>query len=141
MGTINGKDFIERLNKLENEIWFDGEKIKGEISEHLAFKGILKAKASLYDLQNDPILKEDMTFLLPGKEEPIGNSYLQPKTKEDLKRRRKMMEYWARHTHGMMGRSPDYMNTVIMSFASSASILKGRENCFPENIESLYERA
>lgn len=141
MGTINGKDFIDRLNKLENEIWFDGEKIKGKISEHPAFKGILKEKASLYDLQNDPVIKEEMTFFLPGKEEPIGISYLQPKTNEDLKRRRKMMEFWARHTHGMMGRSPDYMNTVVMSFASSASILKGKENCFPENIESLYERA
>ncbi|PFP27637.1 4-hydroxyphenylacetate 3-monooxygenase, oxygenase component [Bacillus sp. AFS073361] len=141
MGTISGKDFIDRLNKLENEIWFDGERIKGKISEHLAFKGILKAKASLYDLQNDPVLKEEMTFCLPGKEEPIGLSYLQPKTKEDLKRRRKMMEYWARNTHGMMGRSPDYMNTVLMSFASSAVLLRGKENCYPENIQCLYERA
>lgn len=141
MGTISGKEFIDRLNKLENEIWFDGLKLKGKISEHPAFKGILKAKASLYDLQNEPELKEEMSFFLPGKEEPIGISYLQPKTKEDVKRRRKMMEYWAKHTHGMMGRSPDYMNTVIMSFASSASILDGRENCFPENIQSLYERA
>ena len=141
MGTISGKDFIDRLNKLENEIWFDGEKIKGKISEHPAFKGILKAKASLYDLQNDPVLKEEMTFCLPGKEEPIGLSYLQPKTQEDLKRRRKMMEYWARNTHGMMGRSPDYMNTVLMSFASSAVLLRGRENCYPENIQCLYERA
>lgn len=141
MGTISGKEFIDRLNNLENEIWFDGEKIKGKISEHPAFKGILKEKASLYDLQNDPVLKEEMTFFLPDKEEPIGLSYLQPKTKEDLKRRRKMMEHWARITHGMMGRSPDYMNTAVMSFASSASLLEGRENCFPENIQSLYERA
>jgi 4-hydroxyphenylacetate 3-monooxygenase len=141
MGTINGKNFIDRLNKLENEIWFDGERIKGEISEHPAFKGILKAKASLYDLQNDPVLKEEMTFFLPDIEEAIGLSYLQPKTKEDLKRRRKMMEHWARITHGMMGRSPDYMNTAVMSFASSISLLKDRENCFPENIQCLYERA
>ncbi|MEH7375419.1 4-hydroxyphenylacetate 3-monooxygenase, oxygenase component [Neobacillus drentensis] len=141
MGIINGKNFIDRLNKLENEIWFDGEKIKGKISEHPAFKGILKAKASLYDLQNNPVLKDEMTFFLPEKEEPIGLSYLQPKSKEDLKRRRKMIENWAIHTHGMMGRSPDYMNTAVMSFASSASLIKGRENCFPENIRFLYERA
>lgn len=141
MATTNGNNFIERLNKMENEVWFDGEKIKGNISEHFAFKGILKTKASLYDLQHDPQLKKEMTFFLPDHEEPIGISYLQPKTKEDLKKRRKMMEYWARNTFGMMGRSPDYMNTVVMSFASSASILNGRENCFPENIQSLYERA
>ena len=120
MGTINGQDFIERLNKLGNEIWYEGAKIKGEISEHPAFKGILKAKASLYDLQNDPDLEDEMTFYLPNKQEPIGLSYLQPRTKEDLKKRRKMIEKWARLTHGMMGRSPDYMNTAIMSFAASA---------------------
>jgi 4-hydroxyphenylacetate 3-monooxygenase len=141
MGIINGKEFIERLNKLENEIWFDGKKIEGTISEHPAFKGILKTKASLYDLQNEPALKKEMTFFLPDNEKPIGLSYMQPKTKEDLKRRRKMMEHWARFTHGMMGRSPDYMNTAVMSFASSSAILRGKENCFPENIQSLYERA
>lgn len=142
MSIINGRDFIERLNKMKNEIWFDGEKIKGEISEHPAFKGILKSKASLYDLQNTDDLKEEMTFLSPETGNQIGLSYLQPKTKEDLKRRRKMIEHWARHTHGMMGRSPDYMNTVVMSFASSTTyILKGKENCFPENIQSVFENA
>ncbi|MBM7650955.1 4-hydroxyphenylacetate 3-monooxygenase, oxygenase component [Neobacillus cucumis] len=141
MGIINGKEFIDRLNKMKNEIWVDGEKVKGKISEHPAFKGILNSKASLYDLQNDPSLKPEMTFFLPNKEEPIGMSYLQPKTKEDLKSRRKMIEQWALSTHGLMGRSPDYMNTAIMSFASSAPLLKNRKNCFPENIQSLYERA
>ncbi|PFO06566.1 4-hydroxyphenylacetate 3-monooxygenase, oxygenase component [Bacillus sp. AFS076308] len=141
MGIINGRDLIERLNKMKNEIWFDGEKIKGEISEHPAFKGILKSKAALYDLQNSQDIKNEMTFLLPENQNTIGLSYLQPKTKEDLKRRRKMIEHWARHTHGMMGRSPDYMNTVVMSFASSANVLRDRENCFPENIQSLYEMA
>jgi 4-hydroxyphenylacetate 3-monooxygenase len=141
MGTIYGKDFIDRINKSKNEIWYDGEKIKGEISEHPAFKGVVMTKASLYDLQNSPNLKDEMTFFLPEKQDPIGLSYLQSKTKEDLKRRRKMIEHWARHTHGMMGRSPDYMNTVVMSFASSAALLKDRENCFPKNIQCLYERA
>lgn len=52
-----------------------------------------------------------------------------------------MIEHWARHTHGMIGRSPDYMNTAIMSYAASAPLLEGRNNCFPEIIQSLYERA
>ncbi|MEH7332094.1 4-hydroxyphenylacetate 3-monooxygenase, oxygenase component [Neobacillus drentensis] len=141
MGTINGKEFIDRLNQMGTEIWYDGKKVEGNLSDHPAFRGLLQTKASLYDLQKETTLKDEMTFILPGKEDPIGLSYLQPTTKEDLKRRRKMMEHWARHTHGMMGRSPDYMNTVIMSFASSAPLFHGREDCFPENIKSLYERA
>ncbi|WP_286228482.1 4-hydroxyphenylacetate 3-monooxygenase, oxygenase component [Neobacillus mesonae] len=141
MGTISGKEFIERLNKLENEIWLNGEKIKGKLSEHPAFKGILRSKAALYDLQNDSVLKDEMTYFSPEKGERIGLSYLQPKTKEDLRKRRRMMEHWARYNHGIMGRSPDYMNTAVMSFASSKYLLENRENCFPENIQSLYERA
>src|SRR3954452_7964528 len=104
MGIIDGFTFLQRLNQMQPEIWYDGEKIEGKLSEHHALKGILHTKASLYDLQNTVHLKEEMTFLSPETGKQIGLSYLQPKTKEDLKRRRKMIEIWARHTHGMMGR-------------------------------------
>ncbi|KZR58042.1 4-hydroxyphenylacetate 3-monooxygenase, oxygenase component [Pseudobacillus badius] len=141
MGVVNGKELIDRLNQLKTEIWFDGEKVAGNLSEHPAFKGLLQTKASLYDLQCQPELKEQMTFVSPSTGERVGLSYLQPKTKEDLLKRRKMIEQWARHTGGLMGRSPDYLNSVLMSFASSAELLTGRENCFPEHIRSLYELA
>lgn len=42
MGTITGRDFIARLNGLNTEIWFDGQKVKGPISEHPAFKGVIQ---------------------------------------------------------------------------------------------------
>lgn len=45
MGIINGKMFIDRLNQLGNEIWLDGEKIEGQISEHPAFKAFWKRSA------------------------------------------------------------------------------------------------
>ncbi|MGM0947307.1 MAG: 4-hydroxyphenylacetate 3-monooxygenase, oxygenase component [Bacillota bacterium] len=141
MGIINGKEFIDRLNKLENEVWYDGEKIAGHISDHPAFKGIIRTKSSLYDLQTKDEVMNEMTYCLPGEHDPIGLSYLQPKTKSDLRKRRNMIEHWARHTHGMMGRSPDYMNTVMMSFASSAELLRGKENCFPEHILDVYKQA
>ena len=141
MGAINGKTFIHRINQLNNEIWFNGEKVEGKISEHPAFTGILQTKAALYDLQYDPHLKDDMTFTSPTSGERIGLSYLQPKTKEDLVKRRKMMEHWARYTNGMMGRSPDYLNSVLMSFASSANFLNGKENCFPKHLQAFYEYA
>lgn len=141
MGAMNGTDFINRLNKLDTEIWLDGEKVEGKISEHPAFKGIIQSKASLYDMQHDPKFKDEMTFTSKETGDEVGLSFLQPKTKEDLIRRRKASEHWARKTGGFMGRSPDYLNTAMMSFATSSSILKDQENCFPENIQSLYELA
>ena len=141
MGAINGKDYINRLNQLNNEIWYDGEKIEGLLSEHPAFKGLIQSKAALYDLQHDPKIKDEMTFISPVSGELIGLSYLQPKTKEDLIRRRKMTEHWARYSGGIMGRSPDYLNTVLMSFASSVSFLKNKDKCFPNNLQAFYELA
>lgn len=140
MGIVNGKTFLERISGLSTEIWLDGERVR-DISNHPSFKGILQSKASLYDLQCDPILKEEMTFSSPLSSEAVGMSYLQPRTKEDLLKRRKMIMRWAQETAGMMGRSPDYLNTVIMSFATSASLLEGKENCYPNHIQSLYEMA
>jgi 4-hydroxyphenylacetate 3-monooxygenase len=139
MAAINGKEYINRLNLLNNEIWYDGEKIEGQLSEHPVFKGLIQSKAALYDLQHNPKIKDEMTYISPKSGELIGLSYLQPKTKEDLIRRRKMTEHWARYSGGIMGRSPDYLNTVLMSFASSISFLKNKENCFPNNLQAFYE--
>jgi len=141
MGVISGKALIERIDRMNTEIWLDGSKLVEKPSNHPAFKGILQAKAALYDMQTNPNRLKDMTFPSPLTGNPVGLSYLQPKTMEDLRKRRTMMEAWAKATYGMMGRSPDYLNTVIMSLASSAGLLAGEENCFPENIKSLFEEA
>lgn len=75
MGAINGNEFINRVNQLKNEIWFDGQKIEGLISEHSAFKGIIQEKAALYDLQLNPKFKNEMTFLSPETGDSIGLSF------------------------------------------------------------------
>lgn len=139
MGAINGENYINRLNALNNEIWLDGEKLEGLISEHPVFKGLIQTKASLYDLQHNPKIKDEMTFVSPLTGERVGLSYLMPKTKEDLIKRRKMMEHWARHTHGILGRSPDYLNSVLMGFTSSAALLEGQENCYPDNLRAFFK--
>ncbi|TQR11632.1 4-hydroxyphenylacetate 3-monooxygenase, oxygenase component [Psychrobacillus soli] len=141
MSAITGKQYIERIDQLKTEIWIDGKHVTGNISEHPAFKGIMKSQATLYDLQHDASLKETMTYPSPSTGEAVGMSYLQPKTKEDLVKRREMIQQWARSNNGLMGRSPDYMNTTLMAFASSSELLKGKKNCFPEHLRSFYEYA
>ena len=43
---------------------------------------------------------------------PVGLSFIQPRTVDDLVRRRAMVKIWADATCGMFGRSPDYMNVM-----------------------------
>ncbi|MDE5413362.1 4-hydroxyphenylacetate 3-monooxygenase, oxygenase component [Alkalihalobacterium chitinilyticum] len=141
MGAIRGKDYIDRINQLQSEVWIDGKRVEGKISEHPAFRGVLKSQAKLYDLQHDASRKELLTYPSPTSGERVGISFMMPKTKRDLKKRRIMVQEWAKTNAGMMGRSPDYMNTVLVSFVASQHILEGNENCFPENLISLYEHA
>lgn len=139
MPAITGAQYLNRINKLKPNVWIDGKQVTGNISEHPAFKGVMKSQASLYDLQHDEKLKDIMTYTSPTSGETVGLSFLMPKTKEDLARKREMVQQWARVSNGMMGRSPDYMNTTIMTLAASAHLLEGKENCFPENIKAYYE--
>ncbi|MFD2044768.1 4-hydroxyphenylacetate 3-monooxygenase, oxygenase component [Ornithinibacillus salinisoli] len=141
MPAITGIDFINRINNLKNEIWLNGERISGKISEHPAYKGAIQSQAKLYDLQQDPERVDFMTYDSPITGEKIGTSYQPPKTKNDLANRSKMIQEWAKSCHGMLGRSPDYMNTVLMSLASSASLLEGKDNCFPDHLVTFYEQA
>ncbi len=141
MPAITGNDYINRIDELKTNVWIDGNLVTGNISEHSAFKGVMESQAALYDLQHDASLKDVMTYQSPSTGDRVGISYLQPKTKEDLVKKRAMVQQWAKSNNGMMGRSPDYMNTVLMALASSVNYLKGKENCFPDNILAFYEYA
>ncbi len=141
MPAITGNDYINRIDQLQTNVWIDGKPVTGKISEHAAFKGIMKSQAALYDLQHEESLQGVMTYPSPSTGHQVGMSYLQPKTIEDLVKRRGMVQQWAKSNNGMMGRSPDYMNTVLMALASSVNLLKGKENCFPENVLAFYEYA
>ncbi|MDQ0271498.1 4-hydroxyphenylacetate 3-monooxygenase, oxygenase component [Cytobacillus purgationiresistens] len=141
MPAINGDEYISRIDQLKTTVWIEGNPVTGNISEHPAFKGVMNSQKKLYDLQYNEQLKNQLTYQSPLTEEPVGMSYLQPRTIDDLVKRRTMIQYWAKLNNGMMGRSPDYMNTVLMAFASSVDLLRGKPNCFPENITRFYEYA
>ncbi len=141
MAIRTGKAYIDAIDKLKSDVWIDGQPITGKISEHPAFRGVMKSQAKLFDAQHDEALEKVMTYQSPSSGEKVGTSFLQPKTADDLVNRRKMIQQWALLSNGMMGRSPDYMNTVLTALASSTSLLEGKANCFPENIIAFYENA
>ena len=88
MPAITGRQYIERIDQLKTDIWIEGKRVTGNISEHPAFKGIIKSQAALYELQHHKDLKDILTYLSPTTKNRVGISYLQPKTKEDLVTRR-----------------------------------------------------
>ncbi|WP_102348594.1 4-hydroxyphenylacetate 3-monooxygenase, oxygenase component [Bacillus sp. Marseille-P3661] len=139
MAVCNGKQYIDRINGLKTNIWIDGKPIHGIISEHLAFKGVISSQARLYDLQHNNELKDLMTFKSPVTGDLVGTSFLEPKTKDDLEKRRLMIQEWAKETAGMMGRTPDYMNTVLMVLNAASTLFSFQDQKCAENFRAYFE--
>ncbi|MFC0522020.1 4-hydroxyphenylacetate 3-monooxygenase, oxygenase component [Pontibacillus salicampi] len=139
MPVISGDEYKKRIDRMHAEIWLDGSPIQGRISEHPAFRGAIKSQGELYDLQLKH--KDVMTYTSDKTGNAVGASFLIPRTKEDLEKRRQMVQVWARHTGGLMGRSPDYMNTAITAYAASSTVIKGEMNSYPERLTAFYEMA
>ena len=140
MPAMDGKMYLDRVRKLKANIWIDGQKITEDITEHYAYKGILASKAKLFDVQLEKENIDVMTYTSSLTGNRVGTSFLQPKTKEDLEKRRITTQKWASTSGGMMGRSPDYMNTGLMALGSAWEIFQDDHNR-GKNIKNLYEFA
>jgi 4-hydroxyphenylacetate 3-monooxygenase len=139
MGAKTGAEYIERLDSQPRDVWIHGERVEGKISEHPAFRGVIRSMARLYDMQHDPALRDEMTYEEGGGR--YGLSWLVPRTKEDLERRGRMMRRWAEASFGMMGRTSDYLNVAIMAMAQASAYFAGNDPRYAENIRNYYEYA
>lgn len=136
MTLLTGQQFIERLNKMENNIIIEGKNVTGDISEHPAFEGIIKTKASIYDMYFQKELQSKLTFKKEGT--IIKRSLQKPETKHDLQTRREATQLIAKSNGGTIGRSPDYIHTAIMTLSQSKDFF---EATFQSNLLSIYEQA
>jgi 4-hydroxyphenylacetate 3-monooxygenase len=135
MGIRSGRSYLESLRD-GRQIWIDGE-LAADVAADRRFAGAARTIAELYDMQGDA----RMTFPSPRDGAPVGLSYLQPRTVDDLVRRREMVKVWADATCGMMGRSPDFMNVMVSGFASASQAFAERDKKFGDNVRIFYEYA
>ncbi len=139
MGARNGKQYLAGLREQPREVWLGGERVR-DVTSHPGLSGGARAIASLYDMQCDPGLQDEMTYRSPSSGERVGLSFIIPRTRDDLERRSKMMLNWARATCGMMGRSPDFMNVTYAAWAGAADFFgQGGRPEFAENMRRYYE--
>ena len=139
MGAKTGAEYISRIDKRNQNVWISGKKVEGKISEHIAFKNVIRSVADLYDMQFERALLHDMTYI--ENEERFGTSFFIPKTVHDLIKRRRMMKIWADFSGGMMGRSPDFLNSAVMAMGQAASYFAKNGDRFADNIKAYYEFA
>jgi 4-hydroxyphenylacetate 3-monooxygenase oxygenase component len=135
MALRNGQEFIEGLRRNPREVWVAGRRVE-EITTDPVFRRPIAGIAQLYDLQTRPENREVMSYEEDG--ERIGTSFMIPRSQADLVRRRESMTIWANATFGMIGRSPDFLNTTLMTWAESADFFAQRGERFADNVRNYY---
>ena len=138
MPARTGEEYIKGLQQQECEVWLGGERVK-DVTTHPGLANGVRAIASLYDMQHDAALRDEMTYVSPTTGDRVGLSFIIPRTRPELEQRRTMMLHWARATCGMVGRSPDFMNVTFAAWAAAAEYFgRGRPE-FAGNMRRYYE--
>ncbi len=138
MGARTGQQFLDGLRQAKAEIWIGGERVE-DVTTHPATRNAARSVAHLYDMQHDPALKDRLTYPSPTSGEPVGMSFLTPKTREDLQRRGAAMKLWADYSGGFMGRTPDYLNSSFMALAAAAEYFNGNDPRHGGHVRDYYE--
>src|SRR2546427_6723374 len=138
MPARTGAAYLQGLRERNTEVWLGHERIR-DVTAHPALHRGARSVAHLYDMQHDPTLCDEMTYISPTSSERVGLSFLTPRSLDDVQRRSRMMLHWARYSGGLLGRSPDYLNASIMASAAAAEFYTQNDPRFADNVRNYYE--
>jgi 4-hydroxyphenylacetate 3-monooxygenase len=105
---------------------------------HPAFANCARSIASLYDMQMEH--PEAMTFRTDDGGR-AGMSFIQARSADDVRKRSRMMKAWADFSGGMLGRTPDYLNSSIAAMGAARGFFAESDPRFGESIASYYNEA
>ena len=121
--------------KDEREVWLGARRI--DVSSDPAMAGSLGGMAGYFDWQrqhSDGCLARD-----PVSGEEMNASLILPRSKEALEVRHRAFDRFARYSHGMLGRTPDYVNVTLAGFTARRDIfVAGSDERYAQNIENFY---
>lgn len=140
MPARTGAEYLQGLKERNAEIWLGNERIR-DVTTHPALRRCARSVARLYDMQHDPALRDEMTYVSPTSGERVGLSFITPRSLDDLQRRSRMMLHWVHYSGGMLGRSPDYINVGIMAAAAAADFYAQNDPRHADNVRTYYTYA
>ncbi|CAI8028833.1 4-hydroxyphenylacetate 3-monooxygenase oxygenase component [Geodia barretti] len=137
MAVRTGEQFLVGLRD-DREVWLGGERV-ADVTFHPKMARMAQTLAGIYDLQHSPEFRERMTFTSPTSGEPVALSYLVPETQDDLTRRRGALEIVAESCHGMLGRTPDYVNIQLTASRQLSAIFGEKDPRFSAHLREYHE--
>ena len=137
MAIRTGEQFLAGLRD-DREVWLEGERVE-DVTTHPKLARMAQTLAGVYDLQHDPALHDEMTFESPSSGEAVPLSYLIPRTAEDIDRRHRALEIVAASCHGILGRTPDYVNVQVTAARQFAALFGVDQPWLGENLVAYHE--
>ena len=120
-GIRTGKQYLEGLRDDRN-VWMHGKKVQDVTNEN-GLKRCAHTLANFIDRQHEPKYINNLTYI-DDDGDRCALAFKTPKSKEDIKDRGKSYYEWAKWSNGYFGRTPDYKNASLMSFAAASSFLE-----------------
>ncbi|MFC4943580.1 4-hydroxyphenylacetate 3-monooxygenase, oxygenase component [Pseudonocardia sp. GCM10023141] len=135
MTVRTGAQYLERLRTTPREVWLRGERIE-DVTSHPALRRPIQQIAALYDMQHDPQFRDVLTR--PGPHGPVGTAFVAPTSYDDLVARREAYRVWSEATLGLMGRSPDFLNTTLLAFAEEPGVFARLGQRYADNVARYH---
>jgi 4-hydroxyphenylacetate 3-monooxygenase len=136
--TRSGQDYIAGLRD-DRAIFVDGQRVT-DVADHPAFRHAIRSVARLYDIAASPEHRDVMTYPSPRTGRPVNKAFLLPRTRDDLTARRAAHKCWADASYGLMGRSPDFMASLLVGFALRPDVFARGGPQFADNVARYYAR-
>lgn len=137
MAVRTGEQFLAGLRD-NREVWLEGERVE-DVTTNPKLARMAKTLAGIYNLQHDPKLHDQMTFKSPSSGEDVALSYMIPQSHDDLATRKRAFEIVAQHSHGMLGRTPDYVNVQVTAARQLASEFGANDKWLGDNLIAYHE--
>lgn len=134
MTARTGQQYLDGLRD-DRVVWLGNEKV--DIMSHPAFAGSLKGMAGYFDWQHTHA--QDCLVADPETGKPMSASLIVPRNADDLARRHKAFERFARYSVGMLGRTPDYVNVTLAGFVARSDIFEAKgDKTYSDRLKRFY---
>lgn len=120
-GIRTGAEFLAGLRD-GRDVWTKGKRVEDVTTEPGMARGVATL-ASFFDRQHEEEWRDVITYQDDAGRR-CARAYQIPKSVDDIRIRGKAYYEWAKWSNGMFGRTPDYKNASLMSFAAATPFLE-----------------
>jgi 4-hydroxyphenylacetate 3-monooxygenase len=140
----NGDEF--RASLRDGRVVYIGDEQIDDVTAEPSLGPGIDTMAEMFDDQFNPEFQDATTYFDEDLGLRISRAWQAPRTLEELRDRRKMIEYTAMKTAGTFGRPPDLGSTIGMGLLARKPLFAGTtsplsDTNFADNIDSYVEHA